>query len=693
MAKEIVNIGSTPNDQSGDSLRVAFSKINTNFTELYAALGLAADVNLNLGNFVFEENTIRLTNSTNDDSTATQIEIAQPVRIESNLTVGGDIVPSGNLTSTLGSPSNKFHSIYVGTGSVYLGDAKLSLQSGRLNSSVGFSTDSLHIGGVTVTVNEDGALYSDGGFVGASVGTVDWADITAKPTIISNLSTDGILGFASSNTISEEIPGGTISETTTNQSQIEIDTNGVTIARRVIQVVDDGVVTATDEAGSTLEVNNSGAYIKHYAEPDGPNNSSYFQFSASNLGAVIEGIQQDVSSDTIGRVTVTQGAVVISTSINNINNEWIFNEGILTLPSNSYLESTDVNLKVGAQGTVTIRSNAASNLTDREWEFNKSGTVTTPLMLPATFTAVLDDAHRTVGGTIVGDPWQYTVSFVVGLGGVVETQIDNPDWPTNPGYAPGDEFEFAEADHGIPGFTFAVTINGFSEIPGTGFVVVIGVTPPPEYPSTFSSLGAIKLSANTSDWVFDPNGTLHYPDGSFGSTAFVGTAQNISDIGNVTITSNSDTTPQTWTFKTDGELQVPGQGSIRQNNSWTKTVAPTVSIGPGTVVWSSNVDYISSAKLTIQVEGNEVDDVSGWHSQACEAIIACRGYANTYGGPGGDPQMIVYGIVHTSVNPLVTFTVQRNPTTKFVEVVGTLTAAASGNASLRIHSVEMSTRD
>lgn len=186
---------------------------------------------------------------------------------------------------------------------------------------------------------------------------------------------------------------------------------------------------------------------------------------------------------------------------------------------------------------------------------------------------------------------------------------------------------------------------------------------------------------------------LTWPDGSWQATAFVGIAQDISNIGNPTIVSGSDTTPQTWTFKTDGELQIPNQGSIRQNNSWTRTVDPVVSVGAGSVVWTSAVDYISSAKLVIQVEGNEVGDLTGWHSQACEAIISCRGYANVYGGPGGDPQMIVYGVVHTSVDPLVTFTVQRNPTTKFVEVVGTLTAAASGNAALRIHSVEMSTRD
>src|SRR5687768_7099187 len=35
MAKQTVNIGSAPNDQTGDPLRIAFDKINDNFDELY----------------------------------------------------------------------------------------------------------------------------------------------------------------------------------------------------------------------------------------------------------------------------------------------------------------------------------------------------------------------------------------------------------------------------------------------------------------------------------------------------------------------------------------------------------------------------------------------------------------------------------------------------------------------------------
>jgi hypothetical protein len=37
MAKQIINLGTAANDGSGDPLRTAFTKINANFTELYAA--------------------------------------------------------------------------------------------------------------------------------------------------------------------------------------------------------------------------------------------------------------------------------------------------------------------------------------------------------------------------------------------------------------------------------------------------------------------------------------------------------------------------------------------------------------------------------------------------------------------------------------------------------------------------------
>lgn len=42
MAKQIINVGLTANDKSGDPLRTAFNKVNSNFDELYALTGVTS---------------------------------------------------------------------------------------------------------------------------------------------------------------------------------------------------------------------------------------------------------------------------------------------------------------------------------------------------------------------------------------------------------------------------------------------------------------------------------------------------------------------------------------------------------------------------------------------------------------------------------------------------------------------------
>lgn len=44
MTQRIINVGTLPNDGTGDPLRVAFEKINLNFNELFAGVLLATSV-------------------------------------------------------------------------------------------------------------------------------------------------------------------------------------------------------------------------------------------------------------------------------------------------------------------------------------------------------------------------------------------------------------------------------------------------------------------------------------------------------------------------------------------------------------------------------------------------------------------------------------------------------------------------
>lgn len=148
-----------------------------------------------------------------------------------------------------------------------------------------------------------------------------------------------------------------------------------------------------------------------------------------------------------------------------------------------------------------------------------------------------------------------------------------------------------------------------------------------------------------------------------------------------------------WQFNSDGTLSLPDNGTLQQGQTRTRSKSGSFNISTPTVIWSSSADWISSAKLVIQIECNENGDGTGWHSQACEAIVASRGWSN--GGAGvGEPQMTVYGVVHTSVDPLMTFTIQRNATTKVFELLATATLTAAGtNAYYSVSSTEMTTWD
>jgi len=49
MTKQVINVGATPNDRQGDSLRAAFTKINANFDELYENI-----TNIEIGEVTWE---------------------------------------------------------------------------------------------------------------------------------------------------------------------------------------------------------------------------------------------------------------------------------------------------------------------------------------------------------------------------------------------------------------------------------------------------------------------------------------------------------------------------------------------------------------------------------------------------------------------------------------------------------------
>lgn len=99
MARQTIDIGSAPNDGTGDSIRSAFDKCNDNFLELYGR-GAAGN------NFDFNENTITSTNTNGDivldpNGTGSVVVSANHLNISTTKTPSSSVGAAGDATGDI----------------------------------------------------------------------------------------------------------------------------------------------------------------------------------------------------------------------------------------------------------------------------------------------------------------------------------------------------------------------------------------------------------------------------------------------------------------------------------------------------------------------------------------------------------------------------------------------------------------
>lgn len=85
MTKQTINIGSAANDKTGDPLRIAFDKVNQNFTELYAA----AFGGLDLTELAQDSAAAMLVNGNHDGVSVTYTDNQNKINISINDIDGG----------------------------------------------------------------------------------------------------------------------------------------------------------------------------------------------------------------------------------------------------------------------------------------------------------------------------------------------------------------------------------------------------------------------------------------------------------------------------------------------------------------------------------------------------------------------------------------------------------------------------
>lgn len=159
MSQQIIDIGATPNDGTGEPLRQAFEAVNDNFTEVYTAGPVGSNIQI-------ANNTITTT------TTNTNI-VLKPNGI-GVIQANASILPNVSNVHDIGSNSLRFDTIYagyfVGNGSLLTGISGGSgngqaIVNGTSNVSIGTANGNVTIGisgtGNVVTVSQT-SLFVNG---------------------------------------------------------------------------------------------------------------------------------------------------------------------------------------------------------------------------------------------------------------------------------------------------------------------------------------------------------------------------------------------------------------------------------------------------------------------------------------------------------------------------------------------------
>ncbi len=569
MTKQVINVGSSPNDRSGDSLRSAFQKINANFTELYTSLGLN-DNNLNLGAFEFNGSVMTTTDSSS-------ILIDQATTISSNLNVGGDILPISANGGDLGSSSMPWKSLYVSGSTIYIGGAALKIdnegeltlndnrivqQNGQyidLNLNVrdvnvsdpqpgdtlqwgpGFwinvaNSDNKLVNGAKEVVLTGGAnpyvtfptvasgenIIIQGAEIASSNGAVA---ITSSDSVVINTNalittkswqfgTDGSLYFPDSTVQTTAFVGtATTAEIARNiesQSDVSIKVNLTDSTQRIWRFGEDGELTLP--GGTDTITSNAGGLDFSVL---GQDFETMLTFNLGRNGALT--VPNSINLNWIGTNT---NAGIIGAQPDEIFIAGAPNKRVDIAPN----DGANGVFKFGTDGSLTIPGDIKSNgninidinLSDstlRRWQFGEDGILNIPGGIKTSGFTIDLSTYRGVDDAGLGD---YTITID---GNNIRSDKDSIGLQTVNGY--GIFIDESSKNVLLGDLSSGVEINllfGSESITGENWDAQLKMpnVGGPGVPSSFS----ITTQGDTNVWTFGGDGNLTFPDSTTQSTAF-----------------------------------------------------------------------------------------------------------------------------------------------------------------------------
>lgn len=114
MAQQIINIGTSPNDGTGDPLRTAMTKVVNNFAEVYSGLSftLASNNATAVNNFTVAANTTSNNLIVTSNGTINNLSVSATLSVSANVSVGANVTLNTSVVAVSNSVGNvRFNAI------------------------------------------------------------------------------------------------------------------------------------------------------------------------------------------------------------------------------------------------------------------------------------------------------------------------------------------------------------------------------------------------------------------------------------------------------------------------------------------------------------------------------------------------------------------------------------------------------
>jgi len=304
MAQLTIGIGTSANDGTGDPLRTAFTKINTNFTELYGDTAEANDIlddaSPQLGGDL-DINGFNITSTRSNEniriipSGTGTVELESNVTVTGNLTATGDIVANGNIN--LGNASSDQTKV-VG---VFEAD-QLQIDGTTLTSTVTNGSVTIQ-GNATGGVNIDNLTFNDNSITSASN-----ADINLTPGGTGNIVAGAVTinGTTLSAADSSKI---TVAEALDVTGAATLGTSVTLATGATVTGILDEDAMGTDSATQLATQQSIKAYADLKAVQTGTTNNQVTTVTGANA------FQGEANLTFNGSTLAVTGAVTVSTSL------------------------------------------------------------------------------------------------------------------------------------------------------------------------------------------------------------------------------------------------------------------------------------------------------------------------------------------------------------------------------------------